>query len=72
MILEHSTLKDLITENDQTTFLFQSFGIDYTIHPCRTLAEVCESRAIEIELLIECLNSIEQGSIQNFTSLSQL
>lgn len=69
---EYNTIEMLATEHEQAVHVLQSFGIDCTIRPFRTLNEVCESRKIEPELLIECLNVIKQDAVQELIPGSPL
>lgn len=53
------TISEILQEEKQSIDVFETFGIDYTSVPLRTLYEACETRGIEFELLIECLQSVD-------------
>lgn len=53
------TISEILREEKQSVYVFETFGIDHAAAPLRTLYEVCETRGIELELLIECLQSVD-------------
>ena len=53
------TISEILLKEKQSIYVFQAFGIDHTFVPLRTLYEVCETRGIELELFIECLQSVD-------------
>lgn len=54
----YNTITEIIALDNRTTCIFETYGIDYNTKGDRTLIEVCENRNINLEVLIESLQTL--------------
>lgn len=60
-ITENSIIGELVAEDYRSAAVFETFGIDFCCKGNRTILEVCESKGIEPEILIEDILQGQSG-----------
>jgi regulator of cell morphogenesis and NO signaling len=56
----NKTIGEIVVDNYDTAEVFQSLGIDFCCNGNRNLAEVCEQRNLEMDVVIEDLEMVMQ------------
>lgn len=70
MIQEHQIIGELVAKNYKTASVFKSYQIDFCCNGDRTIAQACEKKGIDTQVVLNKLNNIPESNIDNNTDFN--